>query len=145
MHRVRLAVRENALPPGKVGTADYVPMVEQGCAWVAGDVDGFAIGDAATGSVWALFVEPAWEGRGLGRALFDAVLADLFARVDRVWLTSEAGTRAERFYRRAGWSETARIGREIRFELPARRCLELRRSMPRCGHTGWGPALAPRR
>lgn len=34
-----------------------------------------------------------------------------------IWLTTERGTRAERFYRDAGWREAGDVGVGIRFEL----------------------------
>ena len=35
-----------------------------------------------------------------------------------VWLSTAAGTRAEKFYRKAGWTETGTHGKgEIKFEM----------------------------
>jgi GNAT superfamily N-acetyltransferase len=73
LHEIRSAVRENRLSdPGSITTADYLPFIEAGGAWVAemeGGVAGFAALDCKTGTVWALFVHPAAEGAGIGRAL----------------------------------------------------------------------------
>ena len=38
-------------------------------------VVGFSAGDSGDGSIWALFVDPLHESRGIGRALIDAALA----------------------------------------------------------------------
>lgn len=72
----------------------------------SGEVAGFACASHQTGYVWALFVDPAREGRGHGRALLDAALAELVRFGHRQsCLTTVAGTRAERFYRRHGWQD----------------------------------------
>jgi len=54
-----------------------------------------------------LFVEEAYEGRGIGQALCKRATEVLNAAgCPRMWLTTWPGTRAERFYRRAGWRVT---------------------------------------
>lgn len=112
MHRIRLAVRENMLSdPSKVQPQDYVRFLgEIGRGWVYesdGQIAGFAIVDSNARSVWALFVSPQFEGRGVGRALHATMLGWLFGLSDRpVTLSTEPGTRAERFYVRAGWRPT---------------------------------------
>ena len=62
MHRVRLAVTENRLVSMALTEQDYVAATQQiGRGWVAevdGEVVGFAVGNAQTGNIWALFVEP---------------------------------------------------------------------------------------
>jgi GNAT superfamily N-acetyltransferase len=108
MHRVRLSVTENRLTSVPLHPADYVAAIEQtGRGWVIdcqGEIVAFAVGDATSGSVWALFVHPDHERRGHGRRLHDTMIEWLFAgRLDCVRLTTEPGTRAERFYRAAGW------------------------------------------
>jgi len=123
MHRVRTRVRENRLTdPARVQPHHYRALLAGGGrGWVAVEgerVVGFAVVDRARSSVWALFVDPDHERHGIGRALHDAALAWLFAGgAERVWLTTDPGTRAERFYRAAGWQRagTERNG-EIRFE-----------------------------
>lgn len=124
MHRVRVAVRENRLSdPASIRPEHYRLMLERDgrgfVAEVVGEVAGFAIGDLARSNVWALFVDPDHEGRGLGRALHDALLAWMFASgATRVWLSTASGTRAERFYRRAGWTAVGtEASGEIRFEI----------------------------
>jgi GNAT superfamily N-acetyltransferase len=52
----------------------------------------------------ALFVEENYEGRGIRQALLERACGVLVqARSPRMWLTTWPGTRAEQFYRRAGW------------------------------------------
>lgn len=122
MHRIRLGVRENRLVSAVVTEARYVPAIEvSGRGWVAevdGVVAGFAVGNSASGNIWALFVDPAQEGRGIGRRLHDVMLAWLWSQaLDRLWLTTAPGTRAERFYEAAGWSRVGAVERgEQRFE-----------------------------
>jgi GNAT superfamily N-acetyltransferase len=123
LHRVRLAVRENVLSrPELVTHADYVEHLElRGRGWLAevrGEVVGFAIGRADDGNVWALFVDPAHEGRGIGGALHDVLVEWMFAQgLECLWLTTGPATRAEGFYRRRGWREAGRVGEELRLEL----------------------------
>jgi GNAT superfamily N-acetyltransferase len=75
--------------------------------------------------VYALFVEPGHEGRGVGRRLHDTMMEWFFAAgVDDVWLSTDPNTRAERFYRKAGWMPTgSRPNGEIRFEMSRGRWL----------------------
>ncbi len=129
MHRVRLAVRENRLTSGAITEADYAPAIETtGRGWVivedgveGGEVRGFAVGNATSGDIWALFVDPLHEGRGFGRRLHDAMVTWLFAQgLPRLRLGTEPGTRAQRFYERAGWRRTGSGERgEVAYELSA--------------------------
>ncbi|TAN55899.1 MAG: GNAT family N-acetyltransferase, partial [Betaproteobacteria bacterium] len=67
------------------------------------------------------FVDPAHEGRGHGRRLHDAMVAWLWSSgLRRLWLTTEAGTRAQHFYEAAGWKIRSRLpSGELIFELHA--------------------------
>src|SRR5262245_2411594 len=108
MHHVRLAVRENTLStPGRITEADYIAALENlGRGWVIesdGVIVAFAIG-YASGSIWALFVHPDHEGRGYGKAPHAAMVDWLWSLgLTRLWLTTDPGTRAERFYFSCGW------------------------------------------
>ena len=123
MHRVRLSVQENRLISTKLTERDYLVAIEStGRGWVLeleGTIVAFAIGNAANGSIWALFVEPGYEGRGYGRELHDIMIAWLWEQGhDRLWLSTDPGTRAERFYLTADWRRAGVTdGGEIRFEL----------------------------
>jgi GNAT superfamily N-acetyltransferase len=126
MHRVRVAVRENALVSMVITDADYREHIERlGRGWVVevgGGLVGFAIADALAdapdGNVWALFVHPDHERRGFGRRLHDVMVAWCWEQgLERLWLTTAPGTRAERFYEAAGWSRAGVRGRELLFEL----------------------------
>ena len=123
IQHVRHSVRENVLTSRAIGDEEVVEYLERhGRGWVVArgdEVLGFAIGDARDGNIWALFVDPEHEGRGYGRALHDAMVAWLFSRgLARLWLSTEPGTRAERFYRRAGWIDRGLLpSGERRFEM----------------------------
>src|SRR2546421_7074882 len=113
MHRIRMVVRENILSdPARVKPSDYERMMtnQRGKAWVGkldGTIRGFSFADLQRRNLWALFVEPGYEGRGLGRFLHERAVDWLFKNgAQRVWLTTDAGTRARIFYDRAGWRET---------------------------------------
>lgn len=123
IQRVRHSVRENRLTSRAIADAEVVDAIERtGRGWVVeidGRIVGFAIGNAESGNIWALFVEPEHEGRGVGRRLHDAMVAWLWSRgVQRLWLSTEAGTRAQRFYEAAGWSNGGPLpSGELLFEL----------------------------
>jgi GNAT superfamily N-acetyltransferase len=123
MHRIRLAVRENRLADAAaVQPDDYRAMIgRDGRGWVAeagGKIAGFAIADLRRGNVWALFVDPGMEGRGIGRRLHDEMMDWLFAAgAPSVWLSTDPGTRAEAFYRAAGWRYAGDQRGEARYEM----------------------------
>jgi GNAT superfamily N-acetyltransferase len=75
---------------------------------------GFSAADARNGNIFGLFIEEGHEGRGIGRALFERACDALVeAGCPRMWLTTWPGTRAERFYREAGWQVTGECEPEI--------------------------------
>jgi GNAT superfamily N-acetyltransferase len=110
MHRLRLSVRENRLGSSSgIDHGSYVPFVDGAAAWVAHrrqQLAGFAAVDRDTQTVWALFVAPDAEGQGVGSALLREMLSwAAGAGLDRLRLSTAIGTRAEGFYRAAGWRE----------------------------------------
>ncbi len=104
-------MRENRLSdPGAITEAVLQSFLDRKLFHVAVEGDwiaGFSAAEPDDGTIWALFVDPDAEGRGTGQALLNAALSDLraaghaFAR-----LSTDPGTRAERFYTRAGWTPT---------------------------------------
>lgn len=129
MSQVRLAVTENRLSdPARVTLTMYEDFLDRsGRGWVA-DVDGeiaaFCYADRANASIWALFVRPGHEGRGLGRTLLGLATDWLFGLGhDAVHLSTGAGRRADRFYAAQGWRRAAadegdmRDVRDVRYTL----------------------------
>ena len=122
MFRVRYAVQENTLRPGRIDDEDVrAQIVDSGRGWVVecdGQVVAFAIGNASDGNVWALFVDPPFHGRGFGSRLHDAMVDWLWSRgLTALWLHTGKGTRAQEFYERRGWRAVGEVGTEIRYEL----------------------------
>lgn len=124
MHLVRMAVRENVLSdPSRVRPEHYREMLTtNGRGWVHeedGQIVGFAIADHARRNIWALFVLPDYEHRGIGRSLHDVMVGWLFAQSTApLWLSTEPGSRAQDFYRFAGWREAGTMASgELRYEL----------------------------
>ncbi len=122
--RVRYAVRENTLTPGRIGEDELFDQIERtGRGWVIeedGDIVAFAIGNASDGNIWALFVDPSAQGRGHGSRLHDVMVDWLFAQgLEQLWLGTGNETRARAFYERRGWRDAGPYGeRETRYELP---------------------------
>jgi GNAT superfamily N-acetyltransferase len=125
IQRIRHSVRENRLVSTSISDEQVREAIEKtGRGWVIeseGEIVAFAIGNAENGNIWALFVHPTHERRGYGRVLHDTTVEWLFSRgLERLWLTTEPGTRAQRFYEAAGWERIGLTDRgELRFELRA--------------------------
>jgi GNAT superfamily N-acetyltransferase len=123
MSAIRLSVTENTLSdPARVTDEMYEDYLElSGCGWVAeidGKVVAFSYADKVNASIWALFVHPNHEGRGLGKLLLERAAHWLFERGhDRVQLTTGANTRADRFYAAQGWLRRPVSDSEIAYSL----------------------------
>ncbi len=121
---IRNSVTENTLShPNLVTDQDCEEFIGQrGKGWVC-EIDkqivGFAIVDLMENNIWALFLDPKFEGRGIGQLLHKSMLDWYFTQTkDKVWLGTDPNTRAEKFYRRAGWTEVGKNGsEEIKFEM----------------------------
>ena len=105
---IRSAVRENRLSdPSRVTAADVHRHIAHSPIHLwdeRGVIKGFSAGDPRDGSIFALFVDPAFEGHGIGQALILAACRSLAAAGHRIaTLSTDPGTRAERFYLRNGW------------------------------------------
>lgn len=107
---IRNSVKENLiLNPGVISNqqcADYLQ--EKGKGWICemdGIPVGFAIADLPGKSVWALFVRPEFEKRGIGKKLHALLLDWYFSQSDEpIWLSTEESSRAELFYSLNGWT-----------------------------------------
>jgi|SRR5687768_3763546 len=127
MHFVRTSVKENVLSdPSVVRESDYVEYISsRGKGWVSesgGNIVGFCIVDLREKNVWALFVQPEFEGRGAGKQLHDQMLHWVFLHSNEaLQLSTTAETRAELFYRLNGWQEIGRKENgEIIFQMQRR-------------------------
>ena len=121
---VRNAVTENTLSdPALVPDADVQDYItRRGRGWVCEintQIVGFSIVSVIDNNVWALFVQPGYDKRGIGKRLHDDMMNWYFSQTNNtIWLSTSPGTRAEQFYRKAGWAETGIYGkREIKFEM----------------------------
>lgn len=121
---IRHAVKENILSdPNLVTDADcFEYITNRGKGWVCemnNLLVGFAIADLRENNIWALFILPEYEKMGIGKKLHDTLLKWYFSQTDKtVWLSTSPNTRAEKFYRNAGWKEVGVYGKnEIKFEM----------------------------
>lgn len=122
LHDIRISVRENILSnPNLITPADYEEFLfHRGKGWVCeinNHIVGFAIADLQEENIWALFVHPDFEGRGVAKQLQKEMLHWYFTQKEKVWLGTSPGTRAEKFYRASGWRENGKHGNEVKFEM----------------------------
>ena len=124
MQIVRNSVKENMLSnPALVPDEDYVGyLTTRGKGWVCeinNRIVGFAIVDLQEKNIWALFLQPEFEKKGIGRQLHDTMINWYFGQTwENVWLGTAPHTRAEKFYQKCGWKEIGTHGKgEIKFEL----------------------------
>lgn len=121
---VRNSVTENTLSnPNLVTDEDCKEFLTvRGKGWVCQvdtEIVGFSIVDLQKNNIWALFLKPEFEKRGIGRQLHDRMLDWYFEQTkEKAWLGTSPKTRAEMFYRKLGWTEIGIHGKgEIKFEI----------------------------
>jgi GNAT superfamily N-acetyltransferase len=114
--RIRTSVRENHLSVEDLAsrgithetTSARMNSGELG-SWVAtlnGDIVAFAFADKTNGNLWALFTDPAHEGKGCGSALLSKCenwLKDQGLAV--AVLDTAKNSKAAMFYAKRGWNE----------------------------------------
>lgn len=121
---VRMAVKENVLNnPALVPREDNIAyLTKDGKGWVC-EIDekivGFSVVGLTQRNVWALFVLPEFEGKGIGRKLHDIMIDWYFSQTnDTIWLGTEQNTKAENFYKNRGWTVVGMHGAdETKFEM----------------------------
>ncbi|MEQ1552649.1 MAG: GNAT family N-acetyltransferase [Ferruginibacter sp.] len=121
---VRNSVKENTLSDPKLVTDNDCEefILHRGKGWVCeinNMIVGFAIVDLKENNIWALFLHPQFEKKGIGLQLHNIMLNWYFKQTKKtLWLGTAFNTRAEVFYRKAGWKEVGKHGdKEIKFEM----------------------------
>ncbi|MEO6070831.1 MAG: GNAT family N-acetyltransferase [Chitinophagaceae bacterium] len=124
MQVVRHSVKENVLSDPSLVTdkdcEDYI--TNRGKGWVCeveGKIVGFAIADLKDHNIWALFVDPLFEKKGIGRRLHQLMLDRYFDTTkETVGLSTAPNSRAAHFYKIAGWQQVGFTKRgDLLFEM----------------------------
>ena len=117
---VRTRVVDNHMTVSELAEIGVTPtslpaMLEgAGCGWVAfegASLVAFAMANAPQSTIFALFVLPAYENRGLGRRLMHEAEQWLCSQgCTQIWLETDANAqvRANGFYRHLGWQACER-------------------------------------
>lgn len=109
---IRTAVKENHLSKQELTelgiTHDVISelITDTTSVWVAEYEQrgcGFAIADQEEGSVFAMFVYPDAENKGIGKALLQKMEQILFENFSEIWLETDRHSRAFTFYSHQGW------------------------------------------
>ena len=120
---VRNSVKENQLSNPNLIPDDLVEefITKRGKGFVC-EIDkkivGFSIVDFVENNVWALFLLPKFEGKRIGKKLHQLMLDEYFSKTkETIWLSTEANSRAEIFYKKQGWKNAGLHGNEVKFEM----------------------------
>lgn len=125
---VRTSVKENHLSVAQLAErgiteeAVAASFLMDSKGWVAvlgGEIVAFTIANRNNRSIFALFVLPGLDGRGIGGRLLALSVAWLWENGDApIWLETRQGTRAEKFYTLQGWGPRGVDAKgNVRFEL----------------------------
>lgn len=70
-------------------------------------------------NIWALFVHPEFEKKGIGKQLHQTMIDWYFKdNNEKLWLSTAQNTRAEKFYEFLGWKKVGILdNNEIKFGL----------------------------
>ena len=120
---VRNSVKENQLSNPNLIPDDLVEefITKRGKGFVC-EIDkkivGFSIVDFVENNVWALFLLPEFEGKGIGKKIHQLMLDEYFSKTkETIWLSTEANSKAETFYKKQGWKNAGFHGNEVKFEM----------------------------
>ena len=123
---VRTSVKENYLSREEMEQMEITESVvtdmidESRCAWVAvddGKVIGFSMILPDEGCLFAAFVLPEYEGKGVGGSLVKLAEQEVFKHHKTVWLETDKNSRAAKFYMRLGWVKKENVSEsDIRLE-----------------------------
>ncbi|MDY0927028.1 GNAT family N-acetyltransferase [Pantoea trifolii] len=115
-HLSREEMRHMGITEGVVG--DMIGKIL--CAWVATEnnkIIGFSMILPDEGCLFAAFVLPEYEGKGIGRRLVTLAEQELFQHHEIAWLETDKNSRAAKFYMQLGWgNETELNGTDIKLE-----------------------------
>ena len=120
---VRNSVKENQLSNPNLIPDELVEefITKRGKGFVC-EIDdiivGFSIVNFVENNVWALFLLPDFEGKRIGKKLHQLMLDEYFSKTkETIWLSTEANSRAEIFYKKQGWKNAGFHGNEVKFEM----------------------------
>ncbi len=110
---IRQNARENILR-NQLTESMFEKALNNHCrAWVAlvdDKIVGFSLANKKNRSIWGLFVLLAFQQQGIGKALLALAVNWLKAQPKRwpwqnrnIWVQTEKGSRAEKFYQHLGW------------------------------------------
>ncbi len=115
-HLSREEMREMGITEGVVGDM----IAKSLCSWVAienNKIIGFSMILPDEGCLFAAFVLPEYEGKGIGRRLVMLAEQELFQHHETAWLETDKNSRAAKFYKQLGWgNETELNGTDIKLE-----------------------------
>ena len=121
---VRHTVKENTLSnPALVTDSDCEEFITQrGKGWVCevdGEIVGFSIVDLKAHNIWALFLRPDFENKGIAKELHRLMMDWYFSKTKQtVWLGTAPNTKAEKFYELQGWKKVGMVNKgEVKFEM----------------------------
>lgn len=124
INHLRLQVKENQLSDPNRITEDMTraAITEIGRGWVYEEDNrllGFSIANQDDSEIWALFVLPGHEGKGIGQSLISEAVTWLWSLGKQtVFLSTDPNTRAEQFYLRNGWQKNGfKDNGEVKFVL----------------------------
>ncbi|NEQ42853.1 MAG: GNAT family N-acetyltransferase [Leptolyngbya sp. SIOISBB] len=112
---IRTSVTENYQSREEIAELGITPesiaemLATDCCAWIAdleGQAVGFAIANVTEATIFGIFIRPAFEGKGAGRALMQAAETWLWSQgLDEIWLLTgnDPTLRAYGFYQHLGW------------------------------------------
>jgi GNAT superfamily N-acetyltransferase len=97
-------------------------MFVRGKGWICeinNEIVGFSIADLKENNVWALFLNPEQEHKGIGTKLHNIMVDWYFSQTKTtLWLGTSPNTRAEMFYKKIGWVVVGMHGSdETKFEM----------------------------
>ena len=120
---VRNSVKENQLSNPNLIPDELVEefITKRGKGFVC-EIDdkivGFSIVNFVENNVWALFLLQEFEGKGIGKKIHQLMLDEYFSKTkETIWLSTEANSRAETFYKKQGWKNAGLHGNEVKFEM----------------------------